>query len=65
MQNYNLAGDLTGSNLSILRGRGKAVYILPLSDPTLALLLAGFDEYDDDNDDFFFKYARFTNIIIR
>ncbi|MFS7906774.1 hypothetical protein Hanom_Chr01g00063181 [Helianthus anomalus] len=30
-----------------LRGRGKAVYILPSSDPTLALLLVGFTEYDD------------------
>ena len=33
-----------------LRGRGKAVYILPSSDPTLALLLVGFTEYDDDDD---------------
>ncbi|MFS8011947.1 hypothetical protein Hanom_Chr14g01314961 [Helianthus anomalus] len=32
-----------------LRGRGKVVYILPSSDPTLALLLAGFTEYDDDD----------------
>ncbi|MFS7890975.1 hypothetical protein Hanom_Chr07g00660211 [Helianthus anomalus] len=32
-----------------LQGRGKAVYILPFSDPTLALLLVGFTEYDDDN----------------
>ncbi|MFS7929393.1 putative Lunapark family protein [Helianthus anomalus] len=31
-----------------LRGRGKSVYILPSSDPTLALLLVGFTEYDDD-----------------
>ncbi|MFS7890246.1 hypothetical protein Hanom_Chr00s000008g01616481 [Helianthus anomalus] len=30
-----------------LRSRGKAVYILPSSDPTLALLLVGFTEYDD------------------
>ncbi|MFS7947640.1 hypothetical protein Hanom_Chr06g00550631 [Helianthus anomalus] len=35
-----------------LRGRGKAVYILPSSDPTLVLLLVGFNEYDDD-DEFF------------
>ncbi|MFS7907907.1 hypothetical protein Hanom_Chr01g00077021 [Helianthus anomalus] len=48
MQNYNRAGGLTGNSLSILRGRGKAVYILPSSDPTLALLLVGFTEYDDD-----------------
>ncbi|MFS7999835.1 hypothetical protein Hanom_Chr12g01171281 [Helianthus anomalus] len=32
-----------------IRGRGKAVYILPSSDPTLALLLVGFTEYDDDD----------------
>ncbi|MFS7960483.1 hypothetical protein Hanom_Chr08g00703651 [Helianthus anomalus] len=31
-----------------LRGRGKAVYILPSSDPTLTLLLVGVTEYDDD-----------------
>ncbi|MFS7970393.1 hypothetical protein Hanom_Chr09g00820451 [Helianthus anomalus] len=30
-----------------LWGRGKVVYILP-KDPTLALLLVGFTEYDDD-----------------
>ncbi|MFS8029154.1 hypothetical protein Hanom_Chr16g01518981 [Helianthus anomalus] len=34
-----------------LRGRGKAVYILPSSYPTFALLLVGFTEYDDDDDD--------------
>ncbi|MFS7955996.1 hypothetical protein Hanom_Chr07g00649381 [Helianthus anomalus] len=33
-----------------LPGRGKAVYILPSLDPTLALLLVGFTEYDDDDD---------------
>ncbi|KAM0020615.1 hypothetical protein Hdeb2414_s0025g00669061 [Helianthus debilis subsp. tardiflorus] len=33
-----------------LRGRGEAVYILPSSDPTFALLLVGFTEYDDDYD---------------
>ncbi|MFS8007679.1 hypothetical protein Hanom_Chr14g01263901 [Helianthus anomalus] len=49
MQNYNRSGGLTGSILSILRGRGKAVCILPSSDPTLALLLVGFAEYDDDD----------------
>ena len=31
--------------------RGKAVYILPSSDPTLALLYVGLTEYDDDDDD--------------
>ncbi|MFS7930287.1 hypothetical protein Hanom_Chr04g00342471 [Helianthus anomalus] len=31
-----------------LRGRGKVVYMLPSSDPTLALLLVGFTDYDDD-----------------
>ncbi|MFS7949306.1 hypothetical protein Hanom_Chr06g00569981 [Helianthus anomalus] len=31
-----------------LRGRGKVFYILPSSDPTLALLLVGFTKYDDD-----------------
>ncbi|MFS7955960.1 hypothetical protein Hanom_Chr07g00648921 [Helianthus anomalus] len=49
MQNYNRAGCLTGSSFSFLHGRGKAVYILPSSDPTLALLLVGFTEYDDDD----------------
>ncbi|MFS7940778.1 hypothetical protein Hanom_Chr05g00468371 [Helianthus anomalus] len=51
MQNYHRAGCLTGSSLSIPTGRGKVVYILPSSDPTLALLLVGFTEYDDDDDD--------------
>ncbi|MFS7971691.1 hypothetical protein Hanom_Chr09g00835801 [Helianthus anomalus] len=32
-----------------LRGRGKVVYILPSSDPTLALLWVGFTEYNDDD----------------
>ncbi|MFS7988325.1 hypothetical protein Hanom_Chr11g01033431 [Helianthus anomalus] len=32
-----------------LLGRGKVVYILPSSDPTLALLLVEITEYDDDN----------------
>ncbi|MFS7962180.1 hypothetical protein Hanom_Chr08g00723641 [Helianthus anomalus] len=44
MQNYYRAMGLTGSSLSI----PLAVYILPFSDPTLALLLMGFTEYDDD-----------------
>ncbi|KAJ0940434.1 hypothetical protein HanRHA438_Chr02g0083371 [Helianthus annuus] len=30
-----------------LRGRGKVVYILPSSDPTLALLLVGFTKYGE------------------
>ncbi|MFS8029749.1 hypothetical protein Hanom_Chr17g01525941 [Helianthus anomalus] len=34
-----------------LQGRSKDVYILPSSDPTSALLLVGFTEYDDDDDD--------------
>ncbi|MFS7917432.1 hypothetical protein Hanom_Chr03g00189031 [Helianthus anomalus] len=34
-----------------LWGRGKAVYILPSSEPTLALLSVGYTEYDDDDDD--------------
>ncbi|MFS7979494.1 hypothetical protein Hanom_Chr10g00927941 [Helianthus anomalus] len=33
-----------------LRGSCKGVYILPSSDPTLALLLVGFTEYDADDD---------------
>ncbi|MFS7949884.1 hypothetical protein Hanom_Chr06g00576831 [Helianthus anomalus] len=32
-----------------LRCRGKAVSILPSSDPTFVLLLVGFTEYDDDH----------------
>ncbi|MFS8023477.1 hypothetical protein Hanom_Chr16g01451921 [Helianthus anomalus] len=44
MQNYYRAGGLTGSSLFIYTGRGKAVYILPSSDPTFALLLMGFTE---------------------
>ncbi|MFS7902124.1 hypothetical protein Hanom_Chr01g00007561 [Helianthus anomalus] len=35
-----------------LRCRGKVVYILSSSDPILALLLVGFTEYDDDDDDY-------------
>ncbi|XP_076934396.1 strictosidine-O-beta-D-glucosidase-like [Bidens hawaiensis] len=31
--------------------RGNALYILPSSDPTIALLLVGYAEYDDDDDD--------------
>ncbi|MFS7947883.1 hypothetical protein Hanom_Chr06g00553391 [Helianthus anomalus] len=33
-----------------IRGRDKVVYILPSSDPTIALLLVGFTKYDDDDD---------------
>ncbi|MFS7951571.1 hypothetical protein Hanom_Chr07g00596741 [Helianthus anomalus] len=32
-----------------LRGKGEVVYILPFSELTLALLLVGFTEYDDDD----------------
>ncbi|MFS8008036.1 hypothetical protein Hanom_Chr14g01267961 [Helianthus anomalus] len=35
----------------VLWGRGKDVYILPFSDPTLTLILVVFTEYDDDDDD--------------
>ncbi|MFS8006018.1 hypothetical protein Hanom_Chr13g01244311 [Helianthus anomalus] len=35
-----------------IRGRGKAVYILPSSYLTFVLLLIGFTEYDDDDDIF-------------
>ncbi|KAD4584052.1 hypothetical protein E3N88_21653 [Mikania micrantha] len=34
-----------------LRGRGKTVYILPSSDPTLALLMVAYTEYDNDDDE--------------
>ncbi|MFS7920394.1 hypothetical protein Hanom_Chr03g00224361 [Helianthus anomalus] len=50
-----------------LWGRGKAVYIS--SDPTLALLLVGFTEYDDDDDldkrtnmNFFILFVKRTNM---
>ncbi|MFS7914877.1 hypothetical protein Hanom_Chr02g00158731 [Helianthus anomalus] len=49
MQNYYRAGvSLEAASLS-LRGRGKVVYILPSIDPTFALLLIIFIEYDDDD----------------
>ncbi|MFS7901398.1 hypothetical protein Hanom_Chr16g01421121 [Helianthus anomalus] len=32
-----------------LRGKGKTLYTLPFSDPTLTLLLVGFTEYNDDD----------------
>ncbi|MFS8007473.1 hypothetical protein Hanom_Chr14g01261381 [Helianthus anomalus] len=51
MQNYyRVEVSLEAASL-FLRGRGKAVYILPSSDPILALLLVDFTEYDDDDDD--------------
>ncbi|MFS7983662.1 hypothetical protein Hanom_Chr11g00977141 [Helianthus anomalus] len=54
MQNYYRAGISLEATSLFLWGRGKVVYILPSSDPTLALLLVGFTEYDDDDD---VKYA--------
>ncbi|MFS7941573.1 hypothetical protein Hanom_Chr06g00477891 [Helianthus anomalus] len=50
MQNYYRVGCLTGSSISIPTG-GKVVYILFFSDPTFSLLLMGFVEYDDDDND--------------
>ncbi|KAJ0449185.1 putative alcohol O-acetyltransferase [Helianthus annuus] len=47
-----------------LRGRGKAVYILHSSDPTLALLLVGFTEYDDDDDDLLNKFGMMIEICL-
>ncbi|MFS8005347.1 hypothetical protein Hanom_Chr13g01236261 [Helianthus anomalus] len=49
MQNYNRAGVLLEAVSLFLRGRGKVVYILHSSDPTLALLFVGFTEYDDND----------------
>ncbi|MFS7955146.1 hypothetical protein Hanom_Chr07g00639211 [Helianthus anomalus] len=55
MQNYYGAGGLTGSTLFLravslfLWGRGNVVYLLPSSDPILALLLMGFTDDDDDD----------------
>ncbi|MFS8000160.1 hypothetical protein Hanom_Chr12g01175101 [Helianthus anomalus] len=43
------SGVLLEAASLLLRGRGKVVYILPSSDPSLALLLVGFTEYDDDD----------------
>ncbi|MFS7902318.1 hypothetical protein Hanom_Chr01g00009941 [Helianthus anomalus] len=51
MQNYYRAGGLTGSSPLSLRARGKVVYILRSSEPTLALLFVGSTEYGDDDDD--------------
>ncbi|MFS7936998.1 hypothetical protein Hanom_Chr05g00422351 [Helianthus anomalus] len=49
MQNYHRAGVSLEAASLFLQGRGKAVYFLPSLDPTLALLLVGFTEYDDDD----------------
>ncbi|MFS7907627.1 hypothetical protein Hanom_Chr01g00073541 [Helianthus anomalus] len=49
MQNYYRVGVSLKATSLFLRGRGKTVYILPSSDPTLALLLVRFTEYDDDD----------------
>ncbi|KAJ0659225.1 hypothetical protein HanOQP8_Chr14g0523641 [Helianthus annuus] len=48
MQNYMEPGVSLEAASLVLWGRGKAVYILPSSDRTLALILVGFTEYDDD-----------------
>ncbi|MFS7933347.1 hypothetical protein Hanom_Chr04g00378651 [Helianthus anomalus] len=48
MQNYYRVGVSLEAVSLFLRGRGKTVYILPSSDPTSALLLVRFTEYDDD-----------------
>ncbi|MFS8027299.1 hypothetical protein Hanom_Chr16g01497091 [Helianthus anomalus] len=46
--NYESVVSLEAVSL-FLRGRGKVVYVLLSSDRTLALLLVGFTEYDDDD----------------
>ncbi|MFS7933235.1 hypothetical protein Hanom_Chr04g00377311 [Helianthus anomalus] len=51
MQNYYRAGVSLKTVSLFLWSRGKVVYILPCSDPTLDLLLVGFTEYDDDGED--------------
>ncbi|MFS7952476.1 hypothetical protein Hanom_Chr07g00607371 [Helianthus anomalus] len=48
MQNYYRAGVSLKATSLFLRGSGKVVYILPSSDPTLALILVRFIEYDDE-----------------
>ncbi|MFS7891814.1 hypothetical protein Hanom_Chr00s000387g01641611 [Helianthus anomalus] len=50
MQNYYRAGVSLEAASLFLQGRSEVVYILPSSDSTLALLLVGFTEYDDDDD---------------
>ncbi|KAJ0435751.1 putative alcohol O-acetyltransferase [Helianthus annuus] len=47
-----------------LTGRGKTVYILHSSDPTLALLLVGFTEYDYDDDDLLNKFGMMIEICL-
>ncbi|MFS7982101.1 hypothetical protein Hanom_Chr10g00958781 [Helianthus anomalus] len=49
MQNYYRVGVSLEAASLFIRGKGKSVYILPSSDPTFALLLVGYTEYDDDN----------------
>ncbi|MFS7888385.1 hypothetical protein Hanom_Chr00s000001g01594381 [Helianthus anomalus] len=51
MQDYYRAGVSLEAASLFIQGRGKAVYILPSSDPIFALLLVGFNDYDDDNND--------------
>ncbi|MFS7961525.1 hypothetical protein Hanom_Chr08g00716161 [Helianthus anomalus] len=51
MQNYHRVGVSLEAASLFLQGRGKTVYILPSSDPTLSLLLVRFNEYDDDEDE--------------
>ncbi|KAF5814165.1 hypothetical protein HanXRQr2_Chr03g0107691 [Helianthus annuus] len=72
MQNYYRAGGVSLEAASLfLQGRGKAVYILTSSDPTLALLLVRFTEYDDDdldkrtNMNFFILFVKRTNMNTR
>ncbi|MFS7941256.1 hypothetical protein Hanom_Chr05g00474061 [Helianthus anomalus] len=48
MQNYYRTGVSPETASLFLWGRGKAVYILPFLDPTLALLLVRFTVYDDN-----------------
>ncbi|MFS8000245.1 hypothetical protein Hanom_Chr12g01176051 [Helianthus anomalus] len=44
------------------QGRGKTLYILPPSDPTLALLLVGFTEYDDDESNILLERIMITRL---
>ncbi|MFS8013083.1 hypothetical protein Hanom_Chr14g01328621 [Helianthus anomalus] len=62
MQNYHRAGVSLEAASLFLRGRGKAVYILPSSDPASALLLVGFTEYDDDDDDDDVRYPSLCRV---
>ncbi|MFS8024595.1 hypothetical protein Hanom_Chr16g01465031 [Helianthus anomalus] len=63
MQNYYRVGVLLEVVSLFLRGRGKSVYILPYSDPILALLLVIFTEYDD-YDDFVGFYSHCSSFSI-